>query len=51
MTGGFTPASVTAGGSSTLTFTVGASVDAGTYTLNVTGTGASATHSTASRSR
>ena len=46
VTGGFSPSSVTAGGSSTLTLTVGASVAAGTYNLTVTGTGASATHST-----
>jgi hypothetical protein len=39
------PTSVTAGGSSTLTVTVGSSVAAGTYTVTVTGTEGSATHS------
>ena len=43
---GFNPASVTAGGSSTMTVTVGASTTPGTYTITVTGTGASATHTT-----
>ncbi len=42
----FNPASVTSGGSSTLTFAVGASTAVGTYTVTVTGTGASATHNT-----
>ncbi len=46
MTAGFSPASVTAGGSSTLTLTVGATVTPGTYPLTVTGTAASATHTT-----
>jgi hypothetical protein len=43
-TAGFSPGSVTAGGSSTLTFSTGASTPAGTYTVTVTGTG-SQTHS------
>jgi uncharacterized membrane protein len=42
----FSPASVTAGGSSTLTITVGASTATGTYSLTITGTGTSATHTT-----
>ena len=42
----FNPASVTSGGSSTLTFTVGASTTPGTYPVTVTGTGTSATHTT-----
>jgi len=41
----FSPASVTAGGSSTLTFTAGTAA-VGTYTLTITGTGSSETHST-----
>jgi subtilisin-like proprotein convertase family protein len=45
-TASFSPASVTAGGSSTLTLNVGASTAAGTYAITVTGTGASATHTT-----
>src|ERR1041384_25984 len=44
-TASFSPTSVSAGGSSTLTVNSG-SARAGTYTLTVTGTGASATHST-----
>jgi hypothetical protein len=39
------PSSVTAGGSSTLTVTVGSGVATGTYTVTVTGTEGSATHS------
>src|SRR5205823_10146921 len=42
----FSPASVTAGGSSTMTVNVGASTAPGSYTITVTGTGASATHAT-----
>jgi len=42
-TAGLSPASVTAGGSSTLTVNAGTAA-AGTYTLTVTGTAASATH-------
>ncbi len=42
----FSPASVTAGGSSTATITTGSSTPAGTYTVTITGTGTSATHST-----
>ena len=42
----FNPASVTAGGSSTLTVSVGAATASGTYTISVTGTGTSATHTT-----
>ncbi|MGW7238224.1 carbohydrate binding domain-containing protein [Streptomyces sp. NPDC054804] len=41
----FSPASVTSGGSSTLTATVGASVAAGSYPITVTGTAASGSHS------
>ncbi|KUN05990.1 hypothetical protein AQI95_13745 [Streptomyces yokosukanensis] len=41
----FGPASVTSGGTSTLTATVGASVAAGTYPITVTGTAASGSHS------
>src|SRR5438067_5567723 len=44
-TASFSPAAVTAGGSSTLTLGSGTAA-AGTYTLTVTGTGTSATHST-----
>jgi serine protease len=43
VSGAFTPNPVTAGGSSNLALTVGASATPGTYTLVVTGTGASAT--------
>jgi hypothetical protein len=43
---GFVPASVAAGGSSTLTFTVGTSVATGSYPITVTGTAPSATHTT-----
>ena len=46
VTAGFAPASVTAGGSSPLTLTVGAAVAPGTYPITVTGTAPSATHST-----
>jgi glucose/arabinose dehydrogenase len=42
---GFVPSSVNAGSSSTLTFTVGASIPPGSYPITVTGTAASATHS------
>ena len=45
-TAAFNPASVSSGGSSTLTFTVGAGTTAGTYPVTVTGTGTSATHTT-----
>ncbi|MFJ3645332.1 carbohydrate binding domain-containing protein [Streptomyces murinus] len=41
----FSPASVTSGGSSTLTAAVGSSVAAGTYPITVTGTGTGGTHS------
>ena len=41
----FSPSSLTAGGSSTMTVNAGTAA-AGTYTITVTGTGASATHST-----
>ena len=44
-TASFSPASVTAGGSSTLTINTGTAA-AGSYTVTVTGTGTSATHST-----
>jgi serine protease len=40
------PTSVTAGGSSTLTVSVGSSVSYGSYTVTVTGTEGTATHST-----
>ena len=42
---GFNPASVTAGGTSTMTVTVPTGTTAGSYPLSVTGTSASATHS------
>ncbi len=45
VTAAFSPASVTTGGSSTLTFSVGAAVPAASYSITVTGTSASATHS------
>jgi PASTA domain/Divergent InlB B-repeat domain/Sortilin, neurotensin receptor 3, len=45
-TAGFNPATVTAGGSSTLTLTAGASTAPGNYVVTVTGTSASATHTT-----
>jgi hypothetical protein len=44
-TAAFNPASVTTGGSSTLTISAGASVPAATYSFTVTGTSPSATHS------
>jgi serine protease len=47
VTGTFNPASLTSGGSSTLTFTVGATVNPGTYNLTVTGTGSSTSHTAA----
>ncbi len=43
----FNPASVSSGGSSTLTITTAATTPAGTYNVTVTGTGTSATHTTA----
>ena len=43
---GFSPTSVTAGGSSTLTLTVGAAAAPGSYPITVTGTAPSATHTT-----
>ncbi len=42
----FNPTSVTSGGSSTLTISTTASTPAGTYSVTITGTGASASHST-----
>src|SRR5439155_24951141 len=42
----FNPASVTAGGASTMSVGVGAGVPGGTYAITVTGTGASATRTT-----
>jgi hypothetical protein len=42
----FSPASVTAGGSSTMTVTVGTGTPTGDSTITVTGTGSSATHTT-----
>ena len=45
-TAGFNPASVTAGGSSTLTLTTSGSTPAGNSTVTITGTGSSATHTT-----
>jgi hypothetical protein len=44
-TASFNPASVTAGGSSTLTLGTSASTPAGTYSVTVTGTAGSTTHS------
>ncbi len=44
-TAGFVPASVTGSGSSTLTVTTAANTPIGTYTLGVTGTTATSTHS------
>jgi hypothetical protein len=44
VTAGFSPVSVTAGGASTLTITVGSGVAAGSYPITVTGAAASATH-------
>ena len=46
VTAGFSPTPITAGASSTLTLTVGGSVAPGSYPLTVTGTAASATHTT-----
>ncbi|MFF3906439.1 hypothetical protein ACFYZJ_10585 [Streptomyces sp. NPDC001848] len=43
-TASFSPSSVNAGGSSTLTVATSSSTPAGTYNITVTGTGASATH-------
>ena len=43
----FSPASVTAGGSSTMTVDVAPSTAPGSYTITVTGTGTSVTHTTA----
>ena len=40
----FSPASVTSGGSSTVTFSTTAATPAGTYNVTITGTGTSATH-------
>jgi hypothetical protein len=42
----FNPASVTAGGSSTMTLSTAASTPSGTYPITVTGTATSATHTT-----
>jgi hypothetical protein len=42
----FNPASVTAGGSSTMSISVGSTTATGTYAITVTGTGTSASHST-----
>jgi hypothetical protein len=42
----FNPASVTAGGSSTMTVAVGLTASPGSYTITVTGTGAAASHAT-----
>jgi subtilisin-like proprotein convertase family protein len=47
VTAAFNPASVTAGGSSTLTVNVGASTAAGTYPLTITGTATSGSHAAA----
>ena len=46
VTAAFNPSSVTTGGSSTLTLTVGSGVTTGAYSLTITGTAPSATHST-----
>jgi hypothetical protein len=46
MTVTFSPASVTAGGSSTMTVNVGSSTTVGAYPITVTATGATATHTT-----
>ncbi|WP_248965963.1 M4 family metallopeptidase [Sphaerisporangium perillae] len=43
-TAGFNPASVTSGGSSTMTIATTASTPAGTYSVTITGTGQTATH-------
>ena len=42
----FNPSSVTAGGSSTMTVATSSTTPAGTYPITITGTGASATHTT-----
>ena len=42
----FNPASVTSGGSSSMTITTSGTTAAGTYSVTITGTGSSATHST-----
>ena len=42
----FNPASVTSGGSSTMTVNAGASTAPGSYTITVTGTAASGSHTT-----
>jgi subtilisin family serine protease len=42
----FNPASVTSGGSSTMTITTAGTTPAGTYSVTITGTGTSATHTT-----
>jgi hypothetical protein len=42
---GFNPATITTGGSSTMTVNVGSSTTPGTYTVTVTGAGQTATHS------
>jgi hypothetical protein len=46
VTATFNPTSVTAGGNSTLTLATTSSTPAGTYSITITGTGVSATHST-----
>jgi len=46
VTASFSPASVTSGGSSTLTLSTSSSTASGTYTITITGTGTSATHTT-----
>lgn len=45
-TGSFAPATVTAGGASTLAVSTSSSTATGTFTLTITGVGTSATHST-----
>ncbi|MFI7145859.1 M4 family metallopeptidase [Nonomuraea sp. NPDC050022] len=45
-TAAFNPASVTSGGSSTLTISTAPTTPAGSYTVTVTGTGVTATHTT-----
>jgi subtilase family serine protease len=46
VTAAFSPASITGSGSSTLTFTVGSTATAGTYSITVTGTSGSTTETT-----
>ena len=46
VTGAFNPASVTAGGSSQLTFSAAANAATGTFAVNVVGTATSTSHST-----